>query len=218
MAYKVYCWINKLDGKRYIGCTSKTVEERAGSRMIFYRNNQRFSQAIKTDGYQNFEYEILVDDLTAEEAADWERYYIAAYDTTNPEKGYNIFRGGYHTYTAEQAFARSQKIAATLQKQRNNDEWRAGFSKRMKANWQDPKWRAEMLDAAEKGNGGGVWAPVRVYCRETNTTYRSMMDAAKALGVSQPVIAGSFRRDGGMHTVVGMKKGTPYHLSKVSPA
>ena len=38
-SYKVYCWINKVNGKRYVGMTCQTMNKRAGSHMHGYLEN-----------------------------------------------------------------------------------------------------------------------------------------------------------------------------------
>lgn len=49
---------------------------------------------LKKYGWDNFSHEILLSDLTEEEMEYWEDYYIEFYDSRNPDKGYNIMKGG----------------------------------------------------------------------------------------------------------------------------
>jgi group I intron endonuclease len=214
MTYKVYSWICKIDGKRYVGCTSKSVEERAGSNMAYYRNSVRFYAAIKEHGCDNFEYEILADDLTAEEATDLEAYYIEAFHTRDPEKGYNVFKGGYHTYTAEEALVRAQKIATTIQAQRNTPEWREHIRGKLHAHYDTHEKYVAMMEARRENNTGGEPGK-RVYCHETDTVYESQMEAGRALGFKTSNISSSFRRHASRSIVVGKNKGTIYHLDLV---
>lgn len=57
-------------------------------------NTRPFYNAIKKNGWENFQKEIIEDDLTFEEACNREIYYIAFFDSRNKEKGYNISEGG----------------------------------------------------------------------------------------------------------------------------
>ena len=95
MSYCVYIHTNKHDGKKYVGITSKTPEERwnyGGG----YAANEHFTRAIKKYGWkEGFTHEVVMTGLTADEAAELEQYLIAKYDSNNPEHGYNQTRGGF---------------------------------------------------------------------------------------------------------------------------
>lgn len=90
---KVYCYTSP-SGKKYIGITGKTLEQRAGRNGSEYVSCKRFYNAIQKYGWDNFTKEILIDNLTYQEAFQKEKELIALYDTTNPEKGYNLSLGG----------------------------------------------------------------------------------------------------------------------------
>lgn len=49
---------------------------------------------LKKYGWDNFSHEILLSGLTKEEMEYWEDYYIEFYNSRNPDKGYNIMKGG----------------------------------------------------------------------------------------------------------------------------
>ena len=91
--YKVYKYTSPSN-KIYIGITSKTLNERAKYNGCGYDNCTAFGRAIKKYGWENFTSEILAQELTEDEAKRLEKYYIKLYNTTNPEKGYNISAGG----------------------------------------------------------------------------------------------------------------------------
>lgn len=59
-----------------------------------YANNEHFTRAINKYGWENFTHEILLNDLTAEEAYQAEIELIAKYDSANRDKGYNKSTGG----------------------------------------------------------------------------------------------------------------------------
>lgn len=93
--YKVYVHINKTNGKRYIGITSRQPEKRWNNGNG-YSTNKAFYNSIKKHGWENgFEHIILADNLSAEEAAQMEKELIALYETNNPEYGYNHTGGGF---------------------------------------------------------------------------------------------------------------------------
>lgn len=93
--YKVYVHINKINGKRYYGITSQKYASSRWAGGKGYRDNKHFTSAINKYGWkEGFEHEVLFDNLTEEEAKLLEQMYIALYDTTNKNKGYNITNGG----------------------------------------------------------------------------------------------------------------------------
>lgn len=92
--YYIYKHTNKINGKVYIGQTYQKPERRWQNGLSTYRHNDHFIRAIKKYGWENFEHEILLENLAEEEMKYWEDFYIEYYDARNPEKGYNIMKGG----------------------------------------------------------------------------------------------------------------------------
>lgn len=92
--YCIYCYTNKITGKKYVGQTCKSLKERARQGGIAYiRKGGAFGNAIKKYGWENFEVEILEYGLTAEQANEREQYWISELNTLTPN-GYNIKKGG----------------------------------------------------------------------------------------------------------------------------
>ena len=92
-AYKVYKYTNKVNGKVYIGQTRQTIEDRAQGNGWGYKKCPYFASAIKHYGWDNFECEILRDNLTREEADELEIKYVKYYrDELN--MAYNLCDGG----------------------------------------------------------------------------------------------------------------------------
>ena len=92
----VYCHTNRINGKKYIGQTTRTLKERIGNDGKGY--SYYIGQAIKKYGWENFETEIL-EEIESEDLNELhlklderEIYWIVFYDTTNT--GYNITEGG----------------------------------------------------------------------------------------------------------------------------
>lgn len=95
--FTVYCHTNKINGKKYVGITSKKPEYRwNGGRG--YNTQIIFARAIEKYGWENFEHEILETNIaTLEEANKKEMYYIALYHTWVGDEnccGYNKTPGG----------------------------------------------------------------------------------------------------------------------------
>ena len=92
--YCVYCHLNKINGKKYIGLTkSSPPSKRWGFNGANYKSNYNFYNAIQKYGWNNFEHIILKYNLIEKEAIFWEKYYIKLYNTMAPN-GYNLTSGG----------------------------------------------------------------------------------------------------------------------------
>lgn len=89
----VYCHTNKINGKKYIGITSKKAERRWCNGKGYAIQQVKFNKAIQKYGWDNFTHEILEENIpTLEEANKLEKHYIELYDTYN--NGYNSTIGG----------------------------------------------------------------------------------------------------------------------------
>lgn len=81
-------------GKVYIGITCKAPEARWGSDGNGYKNQPYFWNAINKYGWENIKHEVLLCDLSKEEACEKEKEYIAKYRSNEPSYGYNMTSGG----------------------------------------------------------------------------------------------------------------------------
>lgn len=90
----VYCITNKVNGKQYIGMTSRTLQERWDSHCSAARNgsNFRFHCAIRKYGEESFDKHILFENLNIDECRTLEEQSIKEYQTL--VKGYNAKPGG----------------------------------------------------------------------------------------------------------------------------
>lgn len=80
-------------GKRYYGITGQEAKKRWANGKG-YINNKHFYNSINKYGWDNFQHIVLFENLTENEAKLLEQCYIALYDTTNQDRGYNISTGG----------------------------------------------------------------------------------------------------------------------------
>lgn len=97
--WTVYMHKNKINGKMYIGITSRPPEVRWGNNGSQYTStkNPCFYNAIKKYGWDNFEHIILFENLTEQDAKSKERELIAKYHTCvydDNKMGYNMTFGG----------------------------------------------------------------------------------------------------------------------------
>lgn len=90
----VYCHTNKTNGKKYFGITSKNPPSLRWENGYGYRRQTRFWNAIQKYGWDNFEHEIITNNLTLEEANSREVELISKFKSDQREFGYNIEPGG----------------------------------------------------------------------------------------------------------------------------
>ena len=92
--YIVYQHINTINGKSYIGITSQSLINRSRKNGSGYKECPYFYNAIQKYGWDNFEHNILYDNLTKKEAEQKEIELINFFKANNPNNGYNIQNGG----------------------------------------------------------------------------------------------------------------------------
>ena len=100
--YRIYSLTNTVNGKKYIGQTTRTMNSRWCSHRWCAKTNKPLliSQAIREFGEGAFTTEII-EECTDRETADCaEAYWIAKLKTTDP-LGYNIRPGGLKSPQAE---------------------------------------------------------------------------------------------------------------------
>lgn len=91
--YTVYVHICP-NGKRYYGTTREQNPKIRWKNGRNYKSNKYFTEATEKYGWNNIEHLIIARGLTQDEAYWLEEELIKEFDTTNPDKGYNISKGG----------------------------------------------------------------------------------------------------------------------------
>ena len=154
--WKLYRYTCKHNELIYIGITSKTLDERWANGHG-YTGNPRLNNAIKKYGTDGFIREILLDEMTQQEAFEKEIEYIAKFHATEKDIGYNIAIGGtapmtgrHHSEETKKLFSetrigegnsffgkhhsdKTKEILSEANKGRKHtDEWKRGQSERSK--------------------------------------------------------------------------------------
>ena len=228
--YIIYIHKNKINNKVYIGQTSETLERRSRGGKG-YKGCSYFYNAIEEYGWDNFEHFILEQNLTSDEADAKERFWINAFDSTNPEKGYNLLPGGKKTQTTGKAKNRKQVVCKetghVFDSLREAAEW-AGMGKTSTSNISSQirgdkasagkhpitgeplHWYfvGQELDASteRKPKKGGA---KKVKNLDTQEIFDSVNDAAKAYGISNVTISKSCKTNGLIAT--GKNCGEKWH-------
>ncbi len=95
--WTIYCHTHIESGRRYVGLTGRTWQERWRGHVCGARHFQTyFANAIRKYGKHAFSHEVLEVCHTVDSANAAEKHWIAKYDTMNPEKGFNLKSGGAH--------------------------------------------------------------------------------------------------------------------------
>lgn len=168
--FTVYIHVNKTNGKRYVGITSKNPIVRWNNGHG-YSKNKYFSKAIKKYGWGGFDHLIVFSGMDKETACNVEQWLIAEYKTTDKNNGYNITTGGEH-------FAHSEDSKKLM------SERRKGKGKQ--------KRTPEQIQRMKDNHSGGA-EKIKVVCIETKKHYQSINDAARDTGINKKQISGCCR-------------------------
>jgi group I intron endonuclease len=101
----IYLITNKVNGKRYVGQTSKTIEERFKKHIYDSFNGKRqqaLHHAIRKYGSENFEIKIVARCNSFEESNHREALCVKLYRTMSPN-GYNLMEGGSNSKKSEES-------------------------------------------------------------------------------------------------------------------
>ena len=145
----IYLLENIINGKKYVGQTWYSCQNRMQKNGSGYRNSIYLYGALKKYGTSNFKYTILGTAQTQEEADLLEIFYIDKLDSRNSEKGYNIRAGGSagkHSDETKSKISKSltglrrseetcrkiSKLHLGLRKPPHSEEWKINNSEFMK--------------------------------------------------------------------------------------
>lgn len=95
--YYVYKHTSPED-KIYIGITSSETPEQRWKNGHGYQNNELFWEDIQKFGWDNFQHDIIAQNISKEEAITMENSLIKLYSSNNPVYGYNQNEGGAGAY------------------------------------------------------------------------------------------------------------------------
>lgn len=174
ITYCVYMHKNKKNGKAYIGmCKESTVYKRWANGHGYYEQNQ-FGEEIKKYGWDAFEHLFLYNGLTLEEAEQKEIECIEKYGTRNPEKGYNISRGGLKFFLGLH----------------HSEKSKSAISKKLKSYIKTPEHKKHISEQ-KQGILHHMAKPVFQFSKDGSfmREWEYMNEAAKTLNIPKPNIS-----------------------------
>lgn len=198
-------------GKVYIGITSATLKKRWKNGKG-YELCTAFNRAIKKYGWENMKHEVLFDGLSKDEACRAEQELIKKYDSTNPEKGYNLTSGGEHyeptdewrerlSQSEKRFFAEHpevrEKISAMQRGRKTSEETKEKIRLSMRKVIEAHPERRERCRMTFKGmkrpeefcRALGERKSKAVLCTNTGQAFRSVKEAAETMNVSRTGIS-----------------------------
>lgn len=187
----IYKATNLINGKIYIGMTTKTLEHRV---KVHKRDSQRlntyFYQAIRKHGFDNFKWKVIDTAETMEELEEKERYYIKLYNCfDNKDVGYNTQSGGNSLYEITEEHRRQRSERA---KGKNNPMY--GTVSPMKGKKFTESHKQKISEAIKKAYrphmyGGTNPSAKKVRNIDTGEVFETMTEASKKYpGISRQSI------------------------------
>ena len=208
--YKLYMHVNKTNDKVYIGQTKQSYVSRWDNGKG-YGSRSRFAKAIKKYGWDCFEHISLIEGLSKIEADYFERFFIAFFDSQNPEFGYNLTAGGDEN-PMNNLMVRA-KHNESVKKIRADPEYQKKYRGAMKKAYTNPEWQKKVREGAKKRCADPEYQKKhreacqklckKVLCVETKIIYNSLKEAGIINGVRASDISaccrGRQKTAGGYH-------------------
>ena len=148
----VYLITNNVNGKRYVGQTSKSLEYRWN----LHRYNSScpaMKAAIRKYGYENFSAEVLFDGIDKPLADELEKEFIRSFCTRAPN-GYNLTEGGEGIINPSKEIREARSRGNLGNKNAlgayRSPEYRKKLSDIQKGRKLTPEHKAKLSEAAKK--------------------------------------------------------------------
>ena len=184
--YKIYAFTNIENGKKYVGMTCQTLSERSGSNGVRYKRCRTFYNAIKKYGWNNFDGEILLDNLTKDEAEIKEKEMIKILKTQDPNFDYSVAEGGSNP--PQTPYGESNPFYGNSHTKRTRQIISESNKRRI--------WTEESRKKlSESMKGSKSPCAKKIICIETKKIYSSLTEAARDIGAAVTSICNVLRGD-----------------------
>lgn len=181
--WTVYVHQNKLNGKKYVGITSKPKPEHRWNGGRGYRENPYFSAAIAKYGWDGFDHIILRSTIDEHDAKELEKELIRAWNTQDRRFGYNMTSGGDGTPDYHPSAETRAKLSNARKKENLSEETLKRRSEGLRGR--------KFTDEHKRKIGDGNSKKIVMFSRDgvPIRLFRSASDAEKELGVSHSHIS-----------------------------
>jgi group I intron endonuclease len=141
----VYRATNKINGKCYIGYTTKSIDERIKEHI--YRSKSKndksyfylFKKSLRKYGIDSFKWDVLENCESKQDCCLKEIYYIKKYNTISPN-GYNLTEGGNGGVQSEQTKLKiSNTVKEYWKNNKNSHHWKNSSSED-RSEWAKKSW------------------------------------------------------------------------------
>ena len=149
--FYVYVHTCTVNGKRYVGCTTRVKPELRWKEGRGYQNNDHFYRAILKYGWTNFQHEVFEVD-SAEEMYRKEVELISFYHSNDPRYGYNNSVGGEKSALGCKHSEESRKKMSESHKGKSlGEEHRKKLSEAQKKRYLDHPEIRSKISETQKG-------------------------------------------------------------------
>lgn len=174
--FTIYCHTHIESGRRYVGLTKLTMMKRWNRHVYDSKSKKgkgcvRFWNAIRKYGKDSFSHEVLETCKILEVANLAEESWISFFDSTNPEKGFNLMSSNNYSphpvsYVwdrpgfREGASLRSKEVwgrpgfreeqSSIMKSVKSTNDSKQRSSSASKKLWSDPNFRSDMSDMLKK--------------------------------------------------------------------
>lgn len=141
-----------INGKRYVGITDQSLEDRWNKHLTCARNGSEyhFHRAIRKHGAEAFESVIIDECLTREELLEAEKRWIWLLASNVPEYGYNMTLGGDGVAGLKFSEESKRRMSESHTGRTLSDEHKQKISDAAKRRYQDPSERLKTQEALLK--------------------------------------------------------------------
>lgn len=183
--------VNKINGKRYVGITSKKPEYRWNNGKN-YKGCTYFSRAIDKYGWDNFENIIVHKNLDVNEAKRIETMLILKYKTNDGDHGYNLNTGGHLMIPCADTRKRmSESAKGRIFSKSHRLKIGVANSKRVLSSNSRDKISSKMMGRMLNGSNPNAKCVINLNTLEVFDTFRN---AAKKHNISETTISGNCRK------------------------
>lgn len=192
--WKLYVHINKINGKKYVGITSKEKVEHRWESGCGYKENPHFYSAIEKYGWDSFEHIVMYSGLSFDDAIFLEKLYIRIWNLNDRNFGYNMTTGGEGTPGYHPSEETRKKLSIARMKENLSEETLKKRSDGLRGR--------KFSDAHKRKIGDANSRSVTMFDKNGNkiSVFKSMSDAETETGVGHSHISqccNGFRKTAG---------------------